>query len=91
MALMTWFSCLFSDVIVGFVKGTTADPIPVLCFLGGVATSFVAGAVYGHEAEYERAQRGQELKEQDLECQPLLDSGMDEKDYFLECYVEHIE
>lgn len=52
-----WLVGLSADVISGLRKTPAVDPTAALCFFGAVAASFLAGAVYGHEAEHEKAQR----------------------------------
>lgn len=76
-----WVVCLSADIISGIQKSPAVDPTAALCFFGAVAASFLAGAVYGHEAEYEKAQRQRQLQD-DLVAQPLLDSGKFERDLF---------
>ncbi|KFZ13874.1 hypothetical protein V502_06398 [Pseudogymnoascus sp. VKM F-4520 (FW-2644)] len=76
-----WLICLSADVISGLRKTPAVDPTAALCFFGAVAASFLAGAVYGREAEYEKAQREKQLQN-DLTAQPLLDSGKGERDSF---------
>lgn len=90
IAFVSWLSCIFTDVIFGLIKYPSTDITPVLCFLIAVAASFIAGALYGREAEFEKAQREKVLDEEDVECQPLLGPEVDEKDT-MECHVEHIE
>ena len=76
-----WLVYLGVDVIGGLRKTPVVDPIASLCFFGAVAASFLAGAVYGHEAEYEKAQRGRKLHEGYI-VQPPFGSGKDKKDQF---------
>jgi hypothetical protein len=68
---IAWIFFLFSNVVMGFEETAAVDIIATLCFLGASATSFIAGALYGHEAEYERTQREKDVMK-DLEQQPLL-------------------
>ncbi|OBT40400.1 hypothetical protein VE00_08854 [Pseudogymnoascus sp. WSF 3629] len=76
-----WLVCLGADVISGLQKSPAVDPTAALCFFGAVAAAFLAGAVYGREAEHEKAQREKQLEE-DLVAQPLLDSEKGETKYF---------
>lgn len=73
--------CLGADVINGLRKIPVVDPTASLCFFGAVAASFLAGAVYGHEAEHEKAHRERQLQEGYI-AQPLLDSRTDKKYQF---------
>lgn len=77
------------DVFAGFPINPSSNTIAAICFLGAVATAFVAGAVYGREAEYERAEREMGLHD-DVEKQPLLGPGLYE-DGFMECAVHRVE
>ncbi|KFZ10968.1 hypothetical protein V501_04966 [Pseudogymnoascus sp. VKM F-4519 (FW-2642)] len=76
-----WLVCLSADVISGLQKTPAVDPTAALCFFGAVAAAFLAGAVYGREAESEKAQRENQLQG-DLVTQPLLDSKQGERDSF---------
>lgn len=76
-----WLVCLSADIISGIQKSPAVDPTATLCFFGAVAASFLAGAVYGHEAEYEKARRQRQLQD-DLVAQPILGSGKGERDLF---------
>jgi hypothetical protein len=76
-----WLVCLGADVISGLQKSPAVDPTTALCFFGAVAAAFLAGAVYGREAESEKAQREKQLHE-DLVMQPLLDSKKGKRDSF---------
>ncbi|OBT81903.1 hypothetical protein VE02_09290 [Pseudogymnoascus sp. 03VT05] len=76
-----WLVCLGADVISGLQKSPVVDPTAALCFFGAVAAAFLAGAVYGREAEHEKAQREKQLQE-DLVAQPLLASKKGERDSF---------
>jgi cation transport ATPase len=70
-AFLAWIFFLFSNVVMGFEETAAVEIIAALCFLGASTTSFIAGALYGHEAEYERTQREKDAMK-DLEQQPLL-------------------
>lgn len=84
-AIISWLGCVITDICTVFPISPFSDTIAAICFLAAVAAAFVAGAVYGHEAEYERAEREKQLAE-DLEKQPLLGEGWDEKG-FMSCGV----
>ncbi|KFX89826.1 hypothetical protein O988_08480 [Pseudogymnoascus sp. VKM F-3808] len=81
-AAIFWLVCLGADVACGLQKNPRLDPTAALCFFGAVAAAFIAGAVYGREAEYEKSQHKMESK-QDLASQPLLDSEKGENDFFI--------
>ncbi|KFY22222.1 hypothetical protein V493_06753 [Pseudogymnoascus sp. VKM F-4281 (FW-2241)] len=70
---MLWLICLSVDIISGLRQDLAPNPAGALCFFGAVAVAFLAGAVYGHEAEYEKAQRRKKLEEDPM-AQPLLGS-----------------
>lgn len=76
-----WLVCLGADVTSGLQKSPAVDPTAALCFFGAVAAAFLAGAVYGREAEHEKAQREKQLQE-DLVAQPLLESEKGERNSF---------
>ncbi|KFY49004.1 hypothetical protein V495_00834 [Pseudogymnoascus sp. VKM F-4514 (FW-929)] len=80
-AVIFWLVCLGADVACGLQKNPRVDPTAALCFFGAVAAAFIAGAVYGREAEYEKSQHKMESK-QDLASQPLLDSEKGENGSF---------
>ncbi|KFY09042.1 hypothetical protein V492_05671 [Pseudogymnoascus sp. VKM F-4246] len=79
--IIFWLVCLGADLTVGLRQTPAVDPTATLCFFGAVAASFVAGAMYGHEAEFEKAQRGKYPREDPM-AQPLLDSEKDERASF---------
>jgi hypothetical protein len=67
------FSGLDFLPVMGYEETAAVDIIATLCFLSASTISFIAGALYGHEAEYEKTQREKGVTK-DLEQQPLLPS-----------------
>ncbi|OBT59882.1 hypothetical protein VE03_10701, partial [Pseudogymnoascus sp. 23342-1-I1] len=71
IAFLVWIFFLFSNVVMGFEETAAVDIIATLCFLSASTTSFIAGALYGHEVGYEKTQCEKGITK-DLEQQPLL-------------------